>query len=143
VALTCVTLIFPVLRKCCLRVCSLDHDENRQDLVHPRYFFHTRDPVSTFWTGFGKYIIIAFAYVTTALAAMQVALAVPAVGDNQSVIQFNSACKYFSYITLVLIAIQIPLVFMYVCIAAVVTIGGWLRRRDPSLVSTLTGLTNV
>jgi hypothetical protein len=45
-------------------------NQHRQNLAHPRYLYRTRDPVSSLWTGLGKYIISAFAYLTTTPTAM-------------------------------------------------------------------------
>ncbi|SMR51819.1 unnamed protein product [Zymoseptoria tritici ST99CH_3D1] len=112
------------------------------------HFFHTRNPVSTFWTGFGLYIVLIFAYLTTTLTAMQVALAVPASmsgePDESNPDWFSKTCQMFSYVVLLAVVIQVPLVMLYVVFAAIGTWVGWRqkKRRNPALQGRVPGQRN-
>lgn len=88
-------------------------------------FYHTRDPVHSFWQGYGKWVLIIFAYVTTILTAMQVALA--ASTDPMGLTQ---TFKWFAYVILLLIGIQLPFITFFYMLLAAQQVFGWLRKKN-------------
>lgn len=67
------------------------------------HFFHTRHPVNTFWSGYGKYLIIINLNLTVAFTAMQVSLQVG--GTPQ---WLATAYQWAAYLIVAILLVQVP-----------------------------------
>jgi len=95
-----------------------------------QHFYHTRDPFHSFWQRYGKWIIIIFAYVSTTLSAMQIALTV-----TTDPAALADTFKWFSYIVLLLIWVQVPFALLFFSFQGFKQAVGWLRgkKRAPQV----------
>jgi hypothetical protein len=88
------------------------------------HYYHTRAPILSFWHGYGKWVIIGFAYVSTMLTAMQVAIAA-SIFPTWLTLVF----KWVSYMVVCFIVLQIPFVFFFFFCLGIIRIFGWLRKK--------------
>ncbi len=88
------------------------------------HFYVTKDPFGKFWEGYGKFIVLVFAYVTTILSAFQVALAAGSMPK-----WFKDGCLVISYGIILLILGHVVLVGVYGYFWVVNQIWGWVRLQ--------------
>jgi len=89
------------------------------------HFYHTRDPVLSFWHGYGKWVILVFAYSTTLLTAMQVGLA----GSTQPP-WLTMTFKWFAYAIIIGILVQFPFFIIFYLVLGIKQVWGWARRTS-------------
>ncbi|KAK3314100.1 hypothetical protein B0H66DRAFT_594890 [Apodospora peruviana] len=90
-----------------------------------RHFYRAEEKglISAFWHGYGKWVLIIFAYATTVLTAMQVALAADLGPD-----WFVLGCKWLAYVIIAGILLQLPFVLAFYTFLGLFFTIGWLVK---------------